>query len=178
MNLYFVPTGVEMQADAAMVTAVLGATIPDASEVLQDYGLGTDGVTPGQALGRALTDLVFRQPARDFAAAHRGATHVYEFTWPSPAFGGRLGACHALELPFVFNTLDLCTGPDGLLGEAPPRELGERIHNLWIDFAKGEPLPWPAYDALAPQVLDLQTDQVVAEPITPLMKGRERRKGS
>ena len=27
------------------------------------------------------------------------------FTWESPAIRGALGACHALELPFVFGTL-------------------------------------------------------------------------
>ena len=30
---------------------------------------------------------------------------MYVFTWPSPA-AGVLGACHAIELPFVFGTLD------------------------------------------------------------------------
>ena len=30
---------------------------------------------------------------------------MYEFAWRSPQFGGRLGACHALEIPFVFDTL-------------------------------------------------------------------------
>ncbi len=175
MNLYFVPTGMAAKADAAMATAVLGAVIPDASDVLRDYGLGTVGVSPGQVVCDALTDLVFRQPARDFAAAHQGSAHVYEFSWRSPAFGGQLGACHALELPFVFNTIDVCTGPDSLLGEAPPRDLAEHIHHLWIAFAKGEPLPWPAYDAAARQVYDLQLRQVIAEPLTPLVKGRTQR---
>ena len=175
MNLYFVPTGLAAQADAAMATAVLSAVIPDALDVLRDYGLGAPEVSPGQALSDALTDLVFRQPVRDFAAAHQGPVHVYEFSWRSPGFGGRLGACHALELPFVFNTIDVCTGPDGLLGEAPPRELAEHIHDLWIAFAKGEPLPWPAYDAAARPVYDLQLRQVIAEPLTPLVKGRTHR---
>ncbi len=178
MNLYFVPTGMDAKADAAMAAAVLGATIPDAREVLEDYGLGADGVSPGQALGRALTDLVFRQPARDLAAAHQGSAHVYDFSWPSPAFGGRLGACHALELPFVFNTLETCTGPDALLGEAPPQDLAERAHNLWIAFAQGKPLLWPVYDASTPKVFDIQADRVVEDPATPLAVGRRRRLGS
>ena len=41
-----------------------------------------------------MTDLVFRWPARQFAAAHRGRTHLYEFGWRSPACNGELGACH------------------------------------------------------------------------------------
>jgi len=47
---------------------------------------------------------------------------MYEVAWPSPAFNGLFGACHALEIPFVFDTLD--KGADqmvgGLLGPVPP----------------------------------------------------------
>src|SRR3712207_6878860 len=51
-----------------------------------------------------------RVPAMRLADAHApapGTTYAYEFAWTSPAFGGRLGACHGLEIPFVFDTLDL-----------------------------------------------------------------------
>lgn len=178
MNLYFVPAGIDRLADAAVATALLGASIPDAAEVLADYGLGSDGVGPGQALARALTDLMFRQPVRDFAAAHRGGVHVYEFSWRSPTLEGRLGACHALELPFVFDTLDACVGPNGLVGEAPPRDLARRIHGLWVAFAKGEPLPWTPYDPQTRPVFDLCTGETILEPETPLVAGRTRRAGA
>ena len=54
------------------------------------------------------SDLVFRWPSLRLAAAlraHDPRTFVYLFTWGSPAFGGMLGATHALEIPFVFGTL-------------------------------------------------------------------------
>ena len=175
MNLYFVPAGLDRHADAAMAGALLGASIPDAAEVLGDYGMGSDGVSPGQALGRALTDAMFRQPVRDFAAASQGAAHVYEFSWRSPALEGRLGACHALELPFVFDTLDACAGPDGLVGEAPPRDLARRIHGLWVAFAKGESLPWAPYDLQTCSVFELCAGEVRSETETPLAAGRARR---
>ena len=56
------------------------------------------------------TDVVFRWPSLQLAAAHaaRGArAYVYLFDWESPAFGGMLGSCHALELPFVFGAVQL-----------------------------------------------------------------------
>jgi para-nitrobenzyl esterase len=31
---------------------------------------------------------------------------MYRFDWESPAFGGALGAAHAMDIPFVWNTLD------------------------------------------------------------------------
>ena len=55
------------------------------------------------------TDIVFRWPSLQLAAAHvaRGSrAFVYLFDWESPAFGGILGSCHALELPFVFGTVN------------------------------------------------------------------------
>ena len=56
------------------------------------------------------TDVVFRWPSLQLAAAHaaRGSrAFVYLFDWESPAFGGMLGSCHALELPFVFGAVHL-----------------------------------------------------------------------
>src|SRR5262249_56209679 len=71
-----------------------------------------------RSLQRAWVDvvgeLVFRIPAIQLAEAQSalGApVHMYRFDWKSPAFGGRLGAAHALELPFVWNRLDLPMAP-------------------------------------------------------------------
>ncbi len=50
------------------------------------------------------TDWWMRIPVIRLADAHASApsgTYMYEFAWPSPAFGGRLGAAHGLEIPFV-----------------------------------------------------------------------------
>jgi carboxylesterase type B len=71
---------------------------------------------------------------------------MYEFAWRSPAFGGLLGACHGLEIPFVFDTL----GPGAMLGPAlgddPPQGLADAMHSAWVAFAcRGDP-GWPPYD--------------------------------
>ena len=94
-------------------------------------------------MAEAMNDLVFRWPARRFAEEHQGRTHVYEFDWRSPACGGELGACHAIELPFVFKTLETARGPRGFAGEDPPQALADRIHQIWVDFATDGSLPWP-----------------------------------
>ena len=102
-----------------------------------------------------MTDRVFRIPAIRLAeaqAAHQPAnTFMYLFEYVSTSFGGRLGSCHALEIPFVFDNLakpgvDLLTGPE------PPQALADAMHLAWIAFARtGSPsyegIPeWPAYD--------------------------------
>ena len=60
----------------------------------------------------------------------RSVTFNYELAWLSPVLDGRLVACHALEIPFVFDTLDLGHRqmPGGALGEHPPQERGPRRH--------------------------------------------------
>lgn len=107
-------------------------------------------------VGAALTsDRIFRVPAVRLAerqSAHTDRTYMYLFTWATPSFGGRLGSCHALEIPFVFNVLDnpgveLFTGP--VSGQTA--ELALAMHDAWAAFARiGDPdhagLPhWPRY---------------------------------
>lgn len=96
----------------------------------------------------ALTDWFFRIPAIRVAEAraeHGAATHVYEFVWRSTLFGGRLGACHALEIPFVFDTLDdpgtsLIAGPD-----RPPAQIADEMHAAWVAFARDGDPGWSPY---------------------------------
>jgi para-nitrobenzyl esterase len=56
-------------------------------------------------LAEVMTDWFYRIPALRLAESNAAHSHVYEFAWESPAYDGRLGACHALELPFVFDSL-------------------------------------------------------------------------
>ncbi len=95
--------------------------------------------TPWQRLLELRTDWGFRVPAiqlLEAQAAHSAHTYRYEFAWSSPAMGGMLGACHALELPFVFDTHDVpgtavFTGE----GEAVDR-LTQEMQDAWIAFAR------------------------------------------
>jgi len=68
-------------------------------------------VAPRDLWTAVATEFVFRVPTIRFADVHARAaepgvgTFCYLFTWESPAFGGRLGSCHALEIPFVFGSV-------------------------------------------------------------------------
>lgn len=155
MNLYLVPNGIRDRIDGWRATWLLHKAQPRARRVLKAYGLGR-GRRAGRALTDALTDLVFRWPARRFAEEHQGRTHVYEFEWRSPAFDGQLGAAHAVDVPFVFDTLAAATGPEGVCGGDPPQELARRIHDLWIEFAKTGALPWASFDRSTRQVYRLE----------------------
>jgi para-nitrobenzyl esterase len=103
------------------------------------------------------TDRVFRIPALRLAEAqrdHADDVFVYRFDWESPALGGALGACHGVEIAFVFGVLDK-PGVDFLSGKGPEADhLAEVTMDAWLAFARGgDPsvgaLPggrWPRYD--------------------------------
>ena len=155
MNLYYVPTGVGDVVTAEQVHALLAAVHPRPDELLAG-----DDPTPGAALTRVMNDLVFQGPTRRLAEAHAGTgagrTYLYDFAWRSSACGGRLGACHGLELPFVFSTLAAATGPEGMLGDGGPQALADELCGAWTAFARSGDPGWPAYspDAPTPQRLD------------------------
>jgi para-nitrobenzyl esterase len=102
-----------------------------------------------------LTDRTFRIPAIRLAErqlVHGANVWMYRFDWPTPAFGGRMKACHGLEIPFVWNNLDKY-GANLLTGDDPARQkVADALHQSWIMYAHtGNPhasgLPqWPAYD--------------------------------
>jgi para-nitrobenzyl esterase len=101
---------------------------------------------------------------------------MYEFEWGSPLFAkpgsGGLGAAHAMELPFVFDTLAAATGPEGLCGEAPPQELADRVHRIWVDFARDGTLPWPEFTREQRHVYQLARGEAIEEapfPIAPFL---------
>jgi len=101
-------------------------------------------------------DCFFRLPAllsAEAQAKHQPDTYVYLFTWESPSFDGMLGACHALEIPFVFGTYQT-NGMTELAGTGKYVEtLSNQMMDAWVAFARnGNPnhpeIPlWKGYDA-------------------------------
>ncbi len=97
-------------------------------------------------------------------AAQRGApVYMYYLTWETPAFGGLFKSPHTLEMPFVFDNVELSrpvVGP----GDEPHR-MALQMSDAWIAFARtGDPntesIPdWPPYDAMdrATMVFDLES---------------------
>ncbi len=164
MNIYLVPTGVRAKINAVLSWLVLGRSIRKPWKILKAYGLGHAEKKPGDALTEAMSDLVFRWPTRVYAARHQGRTHVYDFGWRSPACDGQLGACHALELPFVFDTLATASGERGFAGESPPQAIADRIHKIWVDYARDGTVPWPEFDETTRQVHRLDIGETAHEP--------------
>ncbi|HEY8155807.1 MAG TPA: carboxylesterase/lipase family protein [Myxococcota bacterium] len=132
---------------------------PRGEHAIQRYRAAREGrfdVSPRELWYAIETDRWFRVPAMRLAeqhAAHQPATYAYLFTWKSPALGGMLGSCHALEIPFVFGCVD-----DRLVqrfvGDHPAAAgVSLRMQDAWLAFARtGVPASpdlgdWPRYDA-------------------------------
>jgi para-nitrobenzyl esterase len=111
-------------------------------------------VTPRDLWVAAATDVVFRWPSLRLAAAHRphGPVHVYLFNWETPVLGGVLGACHALEIPFVFGTVRQPEVASFSGGGPSAVALSETMQEAWLAFARtGDPSnrqsgEWPVWE--------------------------------
>ena len=112
------------------------------------------------------SDRLFRMPSLHLAEAQvagGGRTHLYELTWPAPAGGGVLGACHGLDLPLLFGTFDAGIGPM-LLGPDPSPEaqaLSARFRTAWTAFASTGDPGWPSFDTQRRWVRVFDADPLV-----------------
>jgi para-nitrobenzyl esterase len=148
----------------AAVAGAYGLT----GEALAVYRAGRPGARPGDLLAAVISDWFFRIPpirvaearAAAGAAAGAGDTWMYRFDHPEPQDNHRFGACHAAEIPFVFDT---ATRPElrPLIGDAPSSAVADRAHRVWVDFiASGDP-GWARYDT-ARRTTGLLSDTVTA----------------
>ena len=111
---------------------------------------------PKELIDAFLTDFMFRIITIRLLEAqrpHQPNTYNYMFSLTSPALNGILGSCHALEIPFVFGTLESPTMKGFIPVNSETKATSEKMMDSWIAFAhtgnpnhKGIP-KWPAYDA-------------------------------
>jgi len=125
-------------------------------EIYKEATKGEEAVEHIDILAALITDLEFRISTIRLLEAqqpHQPNTFNYLFTWQSPGMDGKLGACHGLELPFVFNTLTIKGLEEFVVENAETNALSEKMMDAWIAFAhSGNPnhegLPeWPSYNA-------------------------------
>jgi para-nitrobenzyl esterase len=148
-RFFLVPVGRMNLVNEEMLNKAISAYGLPVAETLAIYRAARKDATPGELLAAIATDWFYRIPAIRMAEAHvqqrAGATYMYEFAWQPPTFDGRIGACHALELPFVFDNLDK-KGSEGLMGTNPPQQVADAIHAAWAAFATSGNPGWPQFE--------------------------------
>jgi len=151
------------QLDEARLCQRFEGIAPDPAALVASYRRAhTEAglpATPSELYFAMETDRVFRVPADRLAHAqhpHGGSVFFYRYDWEAGFGGGMLGACHAVELPFVFGALG-GEGADFFAAEGPAAErLSERTMDAWLAFARvGDPshggLPDGRFEAWDPQ---------------------------
>ncbi len=116
-------------------------------------------------------ELLFRLPAIRQADAHsQNGGKTYMYYWKYPSGIKRLGACHAVELAYVFNN------PDEKIyaGNNIDLKLAAKTQQMWVNFAKkgdpsvpesepgaGDGIVWERYDSIdrATMILDKEISQ-------------------
>jgi para-nitrobenzyl esterase len=177
------PASVSESAIAPMLSFELPGARPDGEpfadwararyeQLRRDRGASIDAAS---LLAAVQTDTRLRLPslrvAEVHAAQHPG-TWVYEFTQTSRI--AALGACHALDLPFTFGTLD-APGMREFAGDGPDeRAVSDAMISAWASFArKGDPScdafgHWPRYAPPDRLTMRIGPGQgVVADPFAP-----------
>lgn len=171
-RLFTVLLGGNMEDVKADLSQIFGAVTGHVHEI---YTKRRAEKAPDLAWIDMQGDRVFRIPAIRQAEAQvrQGApVWMYRFDWASPALGEQLGACHGIEMPFVWNSLH---NPltQFLLGDtiAEIQPLINRIHAIWATFIRtGNPntvafADWPRYDLTHRTTMLLNdVSQVVDDP--------------
>lgn len=143
----------------------------NADELIAVYRETRPNAPPWEIFDAIESDRHFRIPAirlAEWQGAHQPHTYMYLFTWPSPAIGGLLGSCHALELPFVFGTLDV-PHMERFSGSGPAADgLSSVVMDTWLRFASGDEgrsdglAHWPAYEASQRATAILDAEPAIA----------------
>ena len=110
------------------------------------------------------TDHMFRIPAIRLAESRAGGTTwLYQFNWRSRA--ERLGATHALEIPFAFDNLHQ-PGVEAFIGAGPsPQHVADAVHRTWTRFIREGDPGFPAYSPARRETMVFDdASTVVADP--------------
>jgi para-nitrobenzyl esterase len=159
--------------DAVIVERARSVVGDAADQVVAGYRARRPDATPQEMWLDIATDMVFRFPALQLIEAQiaNGPAWSYLFTWETPVFGGFLKSTHALEIPFVFDTLDQRES-EFFTGTGAERQgIADAMHNAWISFARnGDPdhggIPhWPAYDTTERSTMRFDTTvELLSDP--------------
>ncbi len=136
----------------------------NAEDVWDIYTDHRQAHTPSQMVAALKTDESFRAPAWKLCerrCATDNPTWMYWFTWPTPVFDGAFGACHGLDIPFVFHNLN-APGVEILAGNDASREpIADRISGELLSFARNGVVSWPNYDKTNRSTLKVDVETVV-----------------
>lgn len=147
-RLFVLLGGLLGRVDEGLASKALGMFGP-AADAERAYRAAFPDASAEYLFELVQSDWLFRMPSLHLADAQvtgGGRAHLYELTWPAPANGGLLRACHGLDVPLTFGVY----GGLGamLIGPEPTPEtetLSAHIRAAWTAFARTGDPGWPGY---------------------------------
>ncbi len=126
------------EAELHARVAALGYEDAVVRKVIAAYRAMRPGASPSDIFFALTSDLTFRMDAvvmaERKAALGRAPAYLYLFTWETPAFGGKYKSCHGVELPFMFDNLEMAPG---LMRPDPgSRDLAQKVSGAVVAFAR------------------------------------------
>ncbi len=135
------------QLTAEEAAARMGALPASDGSTYAELASRFPGEPPHLLVARRLSALMFEQPSRhilELAAQRTPNVWAYEFQQPTEVLGGILGACHSLELAYVFGTVDRIP----LTGRNIDRlEVSRQMMHAWAAFARNGDPGWERWTA-------------------------------
>jgi len=118
------------------------------ADVLVSYTRDEMAAFPGQGVNpqsAAIGDLVFDAPSRRWVRDAIAAGRTGWLARFDVAPTDRFGACHCIDLPFVFGTLPTYSQSPMLAGlsDAAAASLSSETRHAWIAFIRGQSPGWP-----------------------------------
>jgi para-nitrobenzyl esterase len=175
-NVFLTDPTWQTMTDADLLKRVSASVGPEgAPQVIEMYRSAAPNDKPMHLWTSIVTDQMFTHNsivlAERKAAQHAAPVYMYKINWDSPVLGGKLRSPHAVELPFVFDNVDVSAG---LVGAGPAQnQMAELMSRTFAAFArtgnpnvKGYP-HWPVYtlDKRETFIYDIPP-RVVSDPNT------------
>lgn len=146
MRFYLVPNGEIDRIDEARVRAFtedIGWSGQNLAQTLDGYRAESPQMSMGDALSLIQTDFFYGEPTLALEKLLHQAncpTFLYRFEWPSPLYGGRMGAAHAMEIPFVLGNTHSMRSQE-FIGAVAPTDLVHDMNTRWARFVRGDAMP-------------------------------------
>jgi para-nitrobenzyl esterase len=172
----------EDRFEARISSLVAAAGHPHSPELVHQLADGyrrtVPEASPADRWDLLQSDHVFGLPAARLVDRQSGhaPSWSYLFSYRGAGLDGRFGSCHALDLPFVFDTLD-APGVEVLVGPVGPdeRSLARAMADAWVAFAAiGDPRcddrlePWASATGPGPGRAHAVFDRVPVVALDPL----------
>ncbi|HEX7075095.1 MAG TPA: carboxylesterase family protein [Hyphomicrobiaceae bacterium] len=140
----------EVPTREALLASIARFHPDDAEERLSALEAELPGLSFTQYEEIFLSRAIYRDPSLRMVETHiaaGGRAYAYQFEWVPPFEGGRLGAAHGFDEPFVFNSLDRVPLTVGVPGA---KQLAEEMSRALIGFAStggisGWEAPWHVF---------------------------------